>query len=233
MGIDYERLYDFRFRDVAQSDREEAWHEISSWLSRALGTPQRVLDPAAGRGEFIRTVPAAERWAVDQVDQRTSAWDPEIRFTVGDTRTVELPREYFDAVFVSNLLEHFTSQDDVADFLTRLRHLLRPGGRIAVLGPNFKYCARHYFDCADHTLALSHIAVAEHLYAAGYELERVIPKFLPFSFRGRTPSHPLLVRAYLHFPPAWRLLGRQFLLIARAPGDEPPAKLPSTPETDR
>jgi hypothetical protein len=28
-----------------------------------MGAPQRVLDPAAGRGEFITAVPAAERWA--------------------------------------------------------------------------------------------------------------------------------------------------------------------------
>jgi hypothetical protein len=32
------------------------------------------------------------------------------------------------------------------------------------------------------------------------------------------PQSPLLVRAYLRFPPAWVLMGRQSLLVARRPG---------------
>jgi hypothetical protein len=91
------------------------------------------------------------------------------------------------------------------------------GGRVAVLGPNFRYCAREYFDCADHTLALTHVSVEEHLYAAGFEIERVIPRFLPYSFRSRFPQSPALVRAYLNTPLAWRFLGKQFLVIAVAP----------------
>jgi hypothetical protein len=34
-----------------------------------MEAPQRVLDPAAGRGEFITAVPAAERRGVDLVGQ--------------------------------------------------------------------------------------------------------------------------------------------------------------------
>ena len=44
---------------------------------------------------------------------------------------------------------------------------MEPGGTLAVLGPNFRYCHREYFDCADHNLALTHVAVAEHLHAPG------------------------------------------------------------------
>jgi SAM-dependent methyltransferase len=216
-GIDYDRLYDFRFRDVRQSSREQVWAEIAPWLYRALGAPQRVLDPAAGRGEFIRSVPAEERWAVDLVDHAQEEWDPAIKVILGDARTVELPAGHFDGILASNLLEHFTSQDEVAGFLGRMLRCLTPGGRIAVLGPNFRYCARSYFDYADHTLALTHLAVEEHLHAAGFEIERVVPRVLPYSFRGNTPRAPLLVRWYLRFPPAWRILGRQFLVVARAP----------------
>jgi hypothetical protein len=91
-------------------------------------------------------------------------------------------------------------------------------GRIAVLGPNFRFCAKEYFDCADHCVALTHVAVAEHLYSAGYEVERVIPRFLPFSFRGALPPSAVLTRQYLRLPLAWRLLGKQFLVIGRAAG---------------
>jgi hypothetical protein len=94
---------------------------------------------------------------------------------------------------------------------------MAPGGRIAVLGPNFRYCPKEYFDCADHELALTHVAVAEHLYAAGYEIERIIPRYLPYSFRGVLPPSPTLTRRYLQTPLAWRILGKQFLVIGRRP----------------
>jgi hypothetical protein len=64
---------------------------------------------------------------------------------------------------------------------------------------------------------LTEIAVAEHLHAAGFQVTRVTPRFLPYSFRGSLPSSARLTRAYLHMPLAWRLLGKQFLLVAEKP----------------
>jgi SAM-dependent methyltransferase len=212
-GINYARLYDFRFRRIPDANRSAVWEEIALYLSVRLGSPKRVLDAAAGRGEFVNAVPATERWAVDVVDSPPLHTDPSVRTVIGNILEVELPRAHFDLIFVSNLLEHFASQEVVGSFLTRMRSLLAPDGRIAVLGPNFRYCAREYFDCADHTLALTHTSVEEHMYAAGFAIDEVIPKFLPFSFRGRLPTGHHLVRAYLHFRPAWHLLGKQFLVV--------------------
>jgi hypothetical protein len=83
------------------------------------------------------------------------------------------------------------------------------------MGPNFRYCAGEYFDCADHTVILTHVSMAEHLYAAGFDITTVIPRFLPYSFRGLLPPSPALTSAYLRTPALWRLLGKQFLLLAR------------------
>jgi hypothetical protein len=103
----------------------------------------------------------------------------------------------------------------VALFLERMHAVCAPGGRIAIMGPNFRYCANEYFDMADHTLIFTHRAIAEHLYAAGFEPERVEPRYLPYSFTGRLPPSPKLTRIYLRTPVAWRLLGKQFLVIGR------------------
>jgi hypothetical protein len=96
-----------------------------------------------------------------------------------------------------------------------MRGCIRPGGAIAVMGPNFRYCWDEYFDYADHTLPLTHLAVAEYLYAVGFEVTEIIARFLPYSFRSRLPSSPSLARLYLRTPVAWRLLGKQFLVIGR------------------
>lgn len=213
--MDYQRLYEFRFRDVDQSARTAVWREIAPFIHQQLGRPERVLDPAAGRGEFINAVPARERWAIDQVAYAEGTYEPAVRTIVADVFEAELPPAHFDGVFVSNFLEHLATQEAVASFLGRMHAAIEPGGRIAVMGPNFRYCAREYFDMADHTLIFTHRAIAEHLYAAGFELERIEPRFLPYSFTGRLPLSPALTRRYLRAPLAWRIAGKQFLVVGR------------------
>jgi SAM-dependent methyltransferase len=214
--VNLQRLYEYRFRGVDQDARTAVWHEIAPFVHERLGRPQRVLDPAAGRGEFISAVPATERWAIDMVRHAEGTYGSGVRSVIADVFAVELPQAHFDGIFVSNFLEHLSTQEAVAVFLERMRRATAPGGRIAIMGPNFRYCGAEYFDMADHTLALTHHAVAEHLYAAGFEPERIEARFLPYSFTGRLPASRALMRCYLRLPLAWRVLGKQFLVIGRA-----------------
>jgi SAM-dependent methyltransferase len=213
-ALDYSRLYEFRFKGIDQRARQGVWDEIAAFLWKRMGRPGRVLDPAGGRGEFVNAVPADECWLVDVVDYAERQTDPRVRIVIGNVLDVELPRAYFDGVFASNLLEHFRSPEEVAVFLARMRETLAPGGVLALMGPNFKYCARDYFDCADHLLALTHVSVQEHLFAAGFSVTEVVPRFLPFSFRSRLPASRVLTRMYLRTPALWRLQGKQFLILA-------------------
>jgi hypothetical protein len=91
---------------------------------------------------------------------------------------------------------------------------LKPGGRIAIMGPNFKYCQNEYFDFADHKMILTHLSLEEHIYSAGFDVIKVVPRFLPVSFRGRFPINKLIVRTYLLMPLLWKFFGKQFLIIA-------------------
>ena len=213
-GLDYSRLYEFRFKDVNQGERQAVWNEIARFLWKKMGSPRRVLDPAGGRGEFVNAVPAEECWLVDVVDYPERQTDPRVKIVIGNLFDIELPNAYFDGVFASNLLEHFHSPEEVGQFLDRMRTTLAPGGVLALMGPNFKYCACDYFDCADHLLALTHVSVQELLFAAGYNVTEVIPRFLPFSFRSRLPASPRLTRLYLRTPMLWPLQGKQFLILA-------------------
>jgi SAM-dependent methyltransferase len=215
-GINYERLYAYRFREVDQVSRQAVWNEIARYVYERLGAPHSVLDPAAGRGEFISAVPAGDRWGVDLVKQ-ADLESAGVKMIIADIMDAELPTDYFDGVFLSNFLEHLPDQDAVAAVLSKLRDAMRPGGRIAIMGPNFRYCAKDYFDCADHTVILTHVGLEEHVYAAGFEVQSVAPRFLPYSFRGLLPPSPALTRTYLRTPALWRLLGKQFLVIGRKP----------------
>ena len=215
--FDYDRLYSFRHRHTDQARRQRVWDVIAPYLHERMGSPASVLDPAAGRGEFITAVPAQERWVVDVVDYADARYGDSVKVVIGDILTVDLPDDYFEGVFASNLLEHFVSQEQVGLFLRRMYDAVAPGGRLTVMGPNFRYCAKEYFDCADHTIALTHLSAEEHLYTAGFEIESVVPRFLPYSFRGNLPASAGLVSAYLRLPLVWRALGKQFLVQGRKP----------------
>jgi SAM-dependent methyltransferase len=213
--VNYQRLYEYRFRGIDQAKRGQVWEEIARHVFDEMGRPQKVLDPAAGRGEFINAVPAAERWAVDAVAYEEGTHSPDTNVIVSDIFEADLPSGYFDGVWVSNFLEHLLTQEAVSTFLEKMHGVLAPGGRIAIMGPNFRFCRDEYFDCADHTLIFTHVAIAEHLYAAGFEPVKVVSRYLPYSFRGKLPPSRTLTRRYLSTPLAWRILGKQFLVVGQ------------------
>lgn len=213
-ALDYRRLYEYHFQGVDQAARQRVWDVLGPWIHRRMGSPARVLDPAAGRFEFLNSIDAEVRWAIDAVDYGYPR-DEAISLTVGDALDVPVPDAHFDGVFVSHFLEHLASPAHVALLLRRLRRAMARGGTIAVLGPNFRYCSREYFDAPDHIVGLSHVSVPAHLHAAGFEVTAVVPRFLPLSFRGLLPPSPALTSAYLRLPLAWRLMGKQFLVLAR------------------
>ena len=95
------------------------------------------------------------------------------------------------------------------------RRCLRPGGRIIALGPNIRYLPGKYWDFYDHYLPLTELSLGEAMAETGFTLEEQIPRFLPFTMsRGR--HWPVwMVRLYLKLKVAWRLFGKQFLIVAR------------------
>ena len=85
-----------------------------------MGGPQKVLDPAAGRGEFIDSVPAGETWAVDQVAYLEASHKPETTVITASIMDADLPEDHFDGIFVSNFLEHLPRPASIAAFLRKM-----------------------------------------------------------------------------------------------------------------
>ncbi|HEV3413819.1 MAG TPA: class I SAM-dependent methyltransferase [Puia sp.] len=217
--MNFDRIYEYRFRGIDEAKKKVTWEEIANFIYQKLGRPESILDPAAGKCELINAIASKEKWAVDLNDYFIKKYAaPDVRLVVGDIFKVELPDNHFDAVFISNFLEHLNSQEEVAALLEKMYKCLRPGGSIAIMGPNFRYTFRSYFDFADHTVILTELGLAEHLYGAGFAIENIYPRFLPLSFRGGIPVSRFLVRTYLSSPLAWRILGKQFLVIAKKEG---------------
>ncbi len=132
-----------------------------------------------------------------------------------------LPDDHFDLVFISNFLEHLPKPSDVVSLLERTRSLLRPGGRVMILQPNYRLLGAAYFDFIDHTVVLTDQSLREALDLSGLETETAIVRFLPYTTKSRLPQHPQLVRWYLRLPPLWLIFGGQSLFVARKPSIRP------------
>jgi SAM-dependent methyltransferase len=211
-------VYARRFEDKDERAKDRIWVEIGRFLQRYVDPDLPVLDIACDRGYFIRNVKAVEKWASD-MRAISGALPPGVHFVQSDGLALAkvLPNGHFGTAFMSNYLEHLSSGDQVIEQLRVAAALLRPGGRVVILQPNIRLTGARYWDFIDHKVALTERSLVEAAETAGFETERVVVRFLPYTTKSRVPQHPLLVRAYLHVPLAWRVLGGQTLYVGRRP----------------
>ncbi len=211
-------VYERRFDEDDRAAKAQIWHELGAYLQRFIERDGRVVDIACDLGYFIRNVRAAERWATDIRDVGDSL-PPDVHFVRASGLELDrvLPNNHFDLAFFSNYLEHLPSTEAVLLQLKVAFALLRPGGRVLILQPNIRFVGGAYWDFIDHQTALTDRSLAEAAGMAGFTTMKVIPRFLPYTTKSRLPQHPWLVRAYLAFPPAWFLLGKQTLYLGEKP----------------
>ena len=211
-------VYEQRFSHEDQAGKEAIWRELGRFLQRYIKPDARVVDIACDLGYFIRNIRAAERWATDIRDVG-AALPKDVRFVPASGLDLDevLPNNYFDIAFFSNYLEHLPSTEAVLQQLRVTHAILKPGGSVVILQPNIRLIGGAYWDFIDHQTALTEKSLAEAAVMAGFKTKKVIARFLPYTTKSRIPQHPLLVRAYLNFPPAWLLLGKQTLYLGEKP----------------
>ncbi|MEA2643361.1 MAG: hypothetical protein QOG08_387 [Chloroflexota bacterium] len=211
-------VYEQRFNHEDQAGKEEIWRELGRFLQRYIKPDARVVDIACDLGYFIRNIHAAERWATDIRDVSASL-PKDVRFVPASGLDLAevLPNDYFDIAFFSNYLEHLPSTEAVLQQLKVTQQILRPGGSVVILQPNIRLIGGAYWDFIDHQTALTEKSLAEAAVMAGFKTKEVIARFLPYTTKSRLPQHPLLVRAYLSFPLAWLVLGKQTLYVGEKP----------------
>lgn len=215
-------LYAARFPAAELPRKNAIWQVLCRhFFQRFVPAQATVIDLACGYGEFINNIAAAEKIAIDLNPDSQTFLAADVRFE--QTAAAEVGRLFpgrADVVFSSNFLEHLPDKPALEQLLGQVLEALKPGGHFLVMGPNLRYLPGQYWDFYDHHLGLTHLSLCEVLNNLGFELELCIDRFLPYTTQGSLPTHPALVRAYLAFPPAWRLLGKQFFIVARKPHRE-------------
>jgi len=210
------QLYNRRFNSHI-TYRNQIWKVLTEkFFSRFIDPGAVVLDLGCGYGEFSNHVRCAKKFAMDLNPTAQDYLVPDITFLQQDcSQPWDLAEDSLDVVFTSNFFEHLPSRRSLADTLGQARRCLRSGGRIIAMGPNSRYVGGAYWDFWDHHIALTERSLVEVLEIEGFRIEKVIPRFLPYTMVNSRRYPMLLVSCYLAVPLAWRMMGKQFLVMAR------------------
>lgn len=209
------------YRDVRytrDAARPGVWQAIIGDLSRRgfIDAPRCVVDLGAGYGDFVNNVEAPRRVAVDMEDcHEDLALGVEFHLGPADELGF-LGDGEADVVMASNLLEHLET-GQVEKVLAEVRRVLGAEGRFLIIQPNFRLCAKSYFDDYTHRTVFTDESLVGLLESRGFTVEYRKAGYLPFSMRSRLPKARWLVRLYLTLGSP--ILGRQMLVVARRAAD--------------
>lgn len=216
---DIDRLYKSRFSPSDRARKDKIWKVLCTHYFQQFVAPSDiVLDLACGQGEFIRHIECAGKIAVDLNPEVKETLPKDIRFVCARADALEeIGSGTVDVCFASNFFEHLADKHQMDIVLQEIKRVLRSGGRLVNMQPNILYEPGRYWDFYDHVLPLSHRSAVEGLRKNGFDIERIVPRFVPFTTKSALPQHPWLVRAYLALPLVWKILGGQFVVVARNP----------------
>lgn len=212
------KVYSHRFSQNELENKKVLWKTLCERVfQKYVPRDGTVLDLGAGYCEFINNIAAREKIAVDLNPELGSYADEGVRAINADSRSINMiASATVDTVFTSNFFEHLGSPEALLETLAECRRLLKPDGTVVVLMPNIRNLPGKYWDFLDHRLPLTHRSLVEALELTGYRAVLVYPKFLPYTVNdSRLPVRSWLVRTYLALRPAWWLLGKQMLVVAK------------------
>lgn len=206
---------DYHGSRLTEDDRRGAvWRALWRYVFRHRIAPGAcVLDLGAGYGDFINSVTARRRIAVDSWPGLVDHVAPGVEALVTPVTDLgAIADGAVDFAFASNLFEHL-SREDFLVALGEIARTLSADGTLTILQPNYRYAFREYFDDYTHVAVYSHLSLADLLTAHGWDVIEVRPRFLPLTVKSRLPVWPPLIAAYLRSPV--KPMGKQMLITAR------------------
>jgi SAM-dependent methyltransferase len=191
--------------------RQRLWKVLCGYLQPEIPTSSSALELGGGYCDFINNIQAAEKHVIDLSPSISEfAAEGVVTHVQPCSELSEFRDEQFDVVFASNLFEHLTREELLAT-LAGVKRILRPGGKLLVIQPNFRYSYKRYFDDYTHIGIFTDVSLADLLMTLGFHIDKVVRRFLPLSIKGRGPKWPWLLRLYLKLP--YRPMAGQMYIV--------------------
>jgi SAM-dependent methyltransferase len=206
----------FETRLKQDANREKVWRHLCDYLSRYVPADADVLELGAGWCDFSNLIRARRVVAMDLDATVARAAAPHVTAEVGDcTDLSRFGDASFDVVFASNLIEHL-DRSQAQRLLAGAARVLRPGGRLVLMQPNFRLNPGRYFDDFTHVAVYTDQSLTDYLVSLGWRIEDVKPRFLPLTLKSRGSGLTFLVPWYLRSP--IKPLAGQMLVVANPGG---------------
>lgn len=214
---DVQTIYALRFTEAQNQSRMAIWKILVELIFQPwILKDSIVLDLGCGFGEFISNIRCSRAIGVDLNPESLSRLaDTKVEFhQISVTDLKQIGNDSVDVVFTSNLMEHLPDKHAVECMIEESQRVLKPGGQFIAMGPNIRYLPGAYWDYWDHLVPITDKSLCELLETRGFHIKQSIARFMPYTVKSALPTLPVLVRAYLMLPWAWRFFGKQFLIRA-------------------
>lgn len=149
---------------------------------------QKFLEPGCGRGEFLTEF---QKLGLECYGLDLSPHAGTLCPTVELKKEIDLendkwpfPDNYFDVVYSKSLMEHLRNPDK---FLAEARRVLKPGGKILCLIPDWEANYKIYFDDFTHRTPFTRVALSDILNMTDFSSVKVY-KFRQLPIVWRYPS---------------------------------------------
>ncbi|MCB9651429.1 MAG: class I SAM-dependent methyltransferase [Deltaproteobacteria bacterium] len=122
--------FTYQGRYPVLASRRGVWQEVAGWIDRRFGPFDSAVELGAGYCDFINSLPARHKRALDINPEMAHHAGPGVEFICGDVTTKwPIAPSSADLVFASNFLEHIPVFAG-ATLLREVKEALRPGGRL-------------------------------------------------------------------------------------------------------
>lgn len=201
----------YKSRYTYDSGRKVVWHAICEYLQKFIPKNSTILDFGSGYCDFINQIKASKKFAVDSNPESEKYCGKDVTFysSIDSVRKLSVK---LDIIFMSNILEHF-DDEGLDNLFNKIFKIIKPGGRIILVQPNYYYSYRQYWDDYTHKKAFSHVSICDFLKSKGFEIVRIEKRFLPLTMKSFFPKSYSLTRLFLASP--IRPFSGQMLVVAR------------------
>ncbi len=180
--------------------RSEVWKTLAGYFQKFMPKDAVVLDLGAGYCDFINNIDAKEKHALDMFSGIEKYANKDVKTHVQQATNMKgVKSGHFDVVFASNFFEHLT-RSECSKTLSEVKRILKEGGTLLILQPNFKYAYRNYFDDCTHTTIYTEVSMCDTLKNSGFAIKRCFPKLLPYSMKSGLKSFSFMLNLYLSSP---------------------------------
>ena len=134
----------------------------------------RLLEPGCGRGEFLLNFKnlGMEVFGLDLSEEAQSfSKDIELSICNLECDDIPYPDNYFDIIYSKSFLEHLRSPDN---YLKECYRVLKPGGTLLTLVPDWESNYKIYFDDYTHVSPYTSMGLKDAYKIFGYTEIKVI-----------------------------------------------------------